>query len=123
MILAVVSDLMFAVPINEMGRRLGLPVVFASTRGSALAELVKQPRAVVLDLNLESADPVGILEHIAATPALAAVRTIGFVPHVRVELKARALEAGCGTVLARSVFADKLPGLLREACGPGPAGT
>ncbi len=115
MILAVVRDLMFSVQIGDMAKRLGVAVVYAGSRDVALAKLREHPKVVVLDLNLESADPVGILTAIAADTELKGVATIGFVPHVRVDLKARALEAGCGVVLARSVFAEKLPGLLESS--------
>jgi CheY-like chemotaxis protein len=116
-ILAVVSDLMFSVQIGDMAKRLGVPAAFATDRASALAKLAGHPKVVVLDLNLEAADPVGLLRSLRADPAWAAIPTIGFVPHVRVDLKQAALEAGCGVVLARSVFAEKLPGLLRQYIG------
>ncbi len=58
---------------------------------------------------------MAVLEAIRDNPELAGTTTIGFVPHVRVDLKNQALEAGCGVVLARSVFAEKLPGLLAKA--------
>ena len=37
---------------------------------------------------------------------------IGFVSHVQTELKQRAKEIGCDTVVARSVFAQNLPAIL-----------
>ncbi len=115
MILAVVSDLIFSVQIGDMAKKLGIPVVFASTPESAMARLLAHPKVVVLDLNLGSGTPVAVLEAIRDNPELAGVTTVGFVPHVRVDLKNLAFEAGCGVVLARSVFAEKLPGLLAKA--------
>ena len=115
MILAVVSDLMFSVQIGDMAKKLGVPVVFASTPESAIAKLSAHPRVVVLDLNLGSGTPMAVLGAIRDNPQLVGTTTIGFVPHVRIDLKNQALEAGCGVVLARSVFAEKLPGLLAKA--------
>ncbi len=106
---------MFSVQIGDMAKRLGVPVVFASTPDSAIAGLLAHPKVVVLDLNLGSRTPMAVLEAIRDNPELAGTTTIGFVPHVRVDLKNQALEAGCGVVLARSVFAEKLPGLLAKA--------
>ena len=40
---------------------------------------------------------------------------VGFVSHVQTELKQRAQEVGCDTVVARSVFAQNLPAILQEA--------
>jgi hypothetical protein len=47
-----------------------------------------------------------------ADPALERIPTVGFVSHVQIELINQAREAGVSDVMARSLFAEKLPEIL-----------
>ena len=42
------------------------------------------------------------------------IRIIGFLSHIQGDLKAKAVEAGCDTVMPRSAFSQNLPNLLRR---------
>jgi hypothetical protein len=63
--------------------------------------------AVDADVLLLDLSRPGVLELVGSLTA----RTVGFCPHVDDELAARAREAGCDEVLARSVFFRRLPDL------------
>jgi len=39
---------------------------------------------------------------------------IGFLSHLQGDLKAKAVEAGCDTVMPRAAFSQNLPNLLRR---------
>ena len=107
-LLAVVEDLFFGVKIEAAARQAGWEVRFVKTvegarAGTAGADLV------VVDLNLKGVDVLGLLGELPGE------RVIGFVSHVQTELRRAAAEAGCGRVLARSVFSERLPAILQGA--------
>jgi CheY-like chemotaxis protein len=59
-ILAIVDDLMFTSKIRTTAQLLGVPILFARSRDSALAEMRKgRPSLVILDLNVRVSDPLG----------------------------------------------------------------
>ncbi len=70
------------------------------------------PSLIILDLNCDPADPLGLIADIKADPETAAIPLVGFVSHVQAELRQKAQAAGCDTVVARSVFAQNLPEIL-----------
>jgi PleD family two-component response regulator len=113
MILALVDDLMFTSKIKTAAGQLGVAVMFARSRESALADMHQHAfTLVILDLNSSRADPLGTLTAMKADPALAAIPTIGFVSHVQTELIDRARQAGVGEVMARSAFTARLGEIL-----------
>jgi CheY-like chemotaxis protein len=105
-VLAVMSDLFFSAKINDAAKKAGLAAVFVKDKAVALEQLKSNPVLVILDLNCASADPLDLIRSAKA----AAIPTVGFVSHVQIDLKQKAQEAGCDTVVARSVFAQKLTG-------------
>ena len=104
-LLAVVEDLFFAVKIEAAARQAGWVVRFVKTVEAARAGA----DLVVVDLNLKGVDVLGLLGELPGE------RVIGFVSHVQTELRRAAAEAGCGRVLARSVFSERLPAILQGA--------
>jgi CheY-like chemotaxis protein len=117
-ILALVDDLMFTSRIRTTAELLGVPVAFARSREAALREMrTRLPSMVIVDLNGRSTDPLGTLSAIQEDPALAAVRTIGFVSHVQGDLIDAARKAGAGEVLARSAFSARLAEILGAGTG------
>ena len=107
-VVAVMTDLFFSVRINEAAKALGMTVQFVKDRDAVLAAEKTKPVVMIFDLNCAAVDAVELIGLVKD-----AVPTIGFVSHVQVELKQRALEAGCDVVVARSAFSQKLPELLR----------
>ncbi len=113
MILAIVDDLMFTSKIRATATQLGVPVTFARSPEAALAEMARnRPSLVIFDLNNPRTDPLGTVATMKADPALADIRTVGFVSHVQTELIKQAQEAGVTEVLARSAFTARLPEIL-----------
>lgn len=106
------SDLFFSAKINDEARKLGMTAAFVKDQAAALEQLKSNPAAVILDLNCTSVDPVGLIETMKQNPKTATIPAVGFVSHVQTDLKRKAVEAGCETVVARSVFAQNLPAIL-----------
>jgi CheY-like chemotaxis protein len=113
-VLAVMSDLFFSVKINDAAKKLGMTAEFVKDKTLALEKAKSKPPLIILDLNCEAADPLGLIAAIKASPETAGIAMIGFVSHVQVDLKQKAQEAGCDTVVARSVFAQNLPAILES---------
>jgi CheY-like chemotaxis protein len=115
MVLALVDDLMFASKIRAAAAQIGVPVTFARSSASALANMREAlPAIVILDLNNTRADPIGTVRSMKSDPALAAVRTVGFVSHVDAATIELARTAGVGEILARSAFTQQLGGILER---------
>lgn len=104
------TDLFFLVQVTAAAKPLGLQVVCVKDRETAVEKVQAGAAALVVDLTCAGAEP---LELVREVKALSPITVIGFLPHVQTELRERALEAGCDSVLARSAFAQKLPELLR----------
>ena len=113
MILAIVDDLMFASNIKTAANGLGVQVVFARSRDTALEEMRKRaPVLVIFDLNSARTDPLGIVAAMKTEPSLASIPTLGFVSHVRTDIIDAARQAGVTEVMARSAFTEQLAEIL-----------
>lgn len=112
-ILAILDDLLFTSKIRATAKQMGATLTVAKSRDSALAEMhANPPSLVIFDLNNPRTDPLGIVADMKGDPALAAIPTIGFVSHVHTELIEAARSAGVADVMARSMFAERLPQIL-----------
>lgn len=110
MIIALVSDLIFASRISATAAHAGVAV---DTRQSArLPESDEAPRAVLVDLTISNGDPFDAIRE--AKTRWPDVAVIGFFPHVQVDLKRQAEAAGADQVMPRSVFSEQLPEILRR---------
>ncbi len=67
----------------------------------------------MFDLNNFNAKPLQLIPKIKAK-LKKSTSIIGFLSHVQADLKAKAIEAGCDTVMPRSAFSQNLPNLLRR---------
>lgn len=93
-----------------------MPVTFARTPDEVLDRArALSPSLVVFDLNSAKVEPISTIAALKADPALAAIRTIGFVSHVHTAVIAAAREAGADEVMARSAFAGQLAEILQSA--------
>jgi DNA-binding NarL/FixJ family response regulator len=105
---------MFTSKIRTTARLLGVPILFARSRDSALTEMRKGPPSLVIfDLNGRGTDPLGTLAAMHGDPELAAIPTVGFVSHVQAELIEAARQAGVGEVMARSAFTARLADIIK----------
>jgi len=113
-ILAVLSDLMFRVRIEEAAKRAGVVMIFAHNQEQALAEAKKQPSLVIFDLDNQSVAPAEMIASLRSDPETRELRLLGYVSHVRTDRIKAAQAAGCDRVIARSAFVQQLPALLTE---------
>ena len=116
MVLALVDDLMFRSKIKSTATQLGVAVTFAGSQDAALAAMrTTVPTLVIFDLNSARTDPLGTLAAMKQDPALASIRSLGYVSHVDVATIDAAHAAGVDDVLARSAFTLNLAELLTRA--------
>jgi DNA-binding NarL/FixJ family response regulator len=112
-VLAVIEDLFFLAPTQDIVRRAGCTLRQVRDADGLLAGIAAGAKAVIFDLNLRAVDiPALITTARAAAPQLS---LIGFVSHVDIAARQSALEAGCSVVLPRSRFGTDLPALLQQA--------
>jgi CheY-like chemotaxis protein len=116
-ILALVSDLLFAVKITEAAKRNGMQVEYVKTDKDLLESVKGNPALVIMDLNIHSADPVTLIQKLKGDVHHKGLSILGYVSHVQGELKQKAHDAGCDVVLARSAFSQNLPQILKRYAG------
>jgi hypothetical protein len=106
-----VRDMLFSSKIRESARQLGLAVQGAPDP-AALARAAAGARLVIVDLRLDRA--LEALDALAADPALAAIPSVGFIDHEKVELMDAARAHGCTRVMAKGQFSNQLAAVLGE---------
>jgi len=113
-----IDDLFFIAKIQETSRKLGIKVAFVKNDKETVADLLalpeeERPTLIVFDLNNANAKPLTLIPKLK-TKLKRATSIVGFLSHLQGELKAKAIEAGCDTVMPRSAFSQSLPNLLRR---------
>ncbi|HET9100850.1 MAG TPA: response regulator [Acidobacteriaceae bacterium] len=113
-----IDDLFFIAKIQETARKLGIRVAFVKNDKDTIADLLalpeeERPTLIVFDLNSATAKPLTLIPKLKAK-LKRATSIVGFLSHLQGELKAKAIEAGCDTVMPRSAFSQTLPNLLRR---------
>ena len=113
-----IEDLFFLAKIQETARKLGVKVEFVKGDKESVGRLTdlpesERPKLLVFDLNNLNAKPLSLIPKFK-TKFKKATSIIGFLNHLQGELKAKAIEAGCDTVMPRSAFSQTLPNLLRR---------
>ena len=111
---ALVPDLLFGSRVQAALAAAGHEVVLCGREEEVWAALPAD--ALVIDLSAEDVDGIGLVDSLASGGELHGVRTLGFYPHVDVETRTRAVEAGFDLVVPRSRMAregaDLVAGLL-----------
>ena len=113
-----IEDLFFIAKIQETARKLGVKVAFAKNEKeqiTALTDMAEddRPGLIVFDLNNANAKPMTLIPKLK-TKLKKSTSIIGFLSHLQGDLKAKAVEAGCDTVMPRAAFSQNLPNLLRR---------
>jgi hypothetical protein len=113
-----IEDLFFIAKISETARKLGVKVAFVKNDKEAIASLVggeeeDRPGLIVFDLNNANAKPLTLIPKLK-TKLKRSTSIVGFLSHLQGDLKAKAVEAGCDTVMPRAAFSQNLPNLLRR---------
>jgi CheY-like chemotaxis protein len=112
-VVVLVDDLMFVSRIREAAKGLSVPVRTVRNTADAMTACRDGSRVVIVDLDTPRLPVLETVATIAADPALAGVRLVGFYSHVETERAREARAAGCATVVPRSVFVRQLDELLR----------
>jgi hypothetical protein len=113
-----IDDLFFIAKIQETARKLGVKVEFVKGDKEAVARIAdapesERPKLLVFDLNNLNAKPMTLIPKLKLK-LKKATSIIGFLSHLQGDLKMKAVEAGCDTVMPRSAFSQSLPSLLRR---------
>jgi CheY-like chemotaxis protein len=113
-----IEDLFFIAKIQETARKLGVKVAFVKNEKEAVAALTagqddELPGLIVFDLNNANAKPLTLIPKLKAK-LKRNTSIVGFLSHLQGDLKAKATEAGCDTVMPRAAFSQNLPNLLRR---------
>jgi hypothetical protein len=115
-----IDDLFFQAKIQETSKKLGIKVEFVkgADNKEILARITdapeaERPRLLVFDLNNASAKPMTLIPKFK-TKLKKGISIIGFLNHLQGDLKIKATEVGCDTVMPRSAFSQSLPNLLRR---------
>jgi PleD family two-component response regulator len=123
MILCIVDDLLFSVKISTTAKALAAPVFFERSLDMILPRIrEEQPSLVIFDLNSARLRPLDTIVLMKADPALADIRTLGYVSHVQTDVISAARSAGIDEVLARSAFSERLGQILSSPPATSPAG-
>ncbi len=117
-IICFIEDLFVVAKMQETARKLGVKVQFAKAEKETLAAITDAPEAerpslIVFDLNNGAAKPMTTIPKLKAK-LKRATSIIGFLQHIQGDLKLKAIEAGCDSVMPRSAFSQNLPNLLRR---------
>jgi hypothetical protein len=113
-----IEDLFFIAKIQETARKLGVKVAFVKNDKEAIAALTSKeeedrPGLIVFDLNNANVKPLTLIPKLK-TKLKRSTSIVGFLSHLQGDLKAKAVEAGCDTVMPRAAFSQNLPNLLRR---------
>jgi hypothetical protein len=114
-----IEDLFFLAKIQETARKLGVKVEFIKGENKDAVTRIceapdnEKPALLVFDLNNLNAKPLTLIPKFKSK-FKKAVSIIGFLNHLQGDLKMKAVEAGCDSVMPRSAFSQSLPILLRR---------
>ena len=118
-VLAVVSDLFFAVKLSDAAKRSGLNLQFVKDSKEVLEKAQSKPSLIVFDLNFDAIEPLDLITKLKENAETKSVSLLGYLSHVQGELKLRAQDAGCDMVMARSAFSLNLPQIFKRYSGLG----
>ena len=113
MVLVVISDLLFRSRIDDVARRLNVPLRVAKSVEQLERHLANgAPAMAIVDLEIETMDPAETITRIRNAAGGADTRLIAFAGHTNLDAIRAGRAAGAGVVLARSAFVTQLPALL-----------
>ncbi len=113
-----IEDLFILAKIQEYTKKLGIKVAILKPEKDVITRLTEtaeedRPALILFDLNNVGAKPLTLIPKIK-TKLKRGTSIIGFVSQIQGDLKAKAIEAGCDTVMPRATFSQNLPNLLRR---------
>ncbi len=113
-----IEDLFFTAKIQEVARQQGVKVAFMKPEKDIVAHFAElhdheHPSLIVFDLNNAAAKPLTLIPKLK-NKLKKGTSIVGFLSHLQGDLKAKAVEAGCHSVMPRAAFSQNLPNLLRR---------
>ena len=113
-----IEDLFFTAKIQEAAKQQGVKVAFMKPEKDIVAHLAElpeheHPSLIVFDLNNAGAKPLTLIPKLK-NKLKKGTSIVGFLSHLQGDLKAKAVEAGCHSVMPRAAFSQNLPNLLRR---------
>jgi len=112
-IILIVDDLMFLPRLQTGLAQLGYVPLPATDEARLTQALFQSPVLVIVDLFSRSFDWEALVRLVKKSKA-GPVPVLGFGPHVDLQLRQRALAAGCAAVVGRSAVASQLPHLVEK---------
>ena len=117
-IVCFIEDLFVVTKMQETARKMGVKVRFSKADKEALAAITDAPEAarpslIVFDLNNAGAKPLTTIPKLKAK-LKRGTSIIGFLQHIQGDLKLKAIEAGCDSVMPKAAFSQNVPNLLRR---------
>jgi DNA-binding response OmpR family regulator len=114
-VLAVVSDLLLRQKVVEGLRAAGYDAQVAGGPSVMRDKLAAQrPVAMLIDLENRGTDVVEMIADLKAGDATSDIPLLGFFGHVNVDIRTRALAAGCDKVATRGEVASRLDRLMAQ---------
>jgi len=115
MVVALVDDLFFQQPIEAAAGALGYDVEFAAPADDVVTFLVaRQPRLMIVDLNVSSVDWERWVLTAKTSPATRRIPVLSFGSHTDAGRLDRARKAGCDAVLSNGAFKADIAGHIRK---------
>jgi CheY-like chemotaxis protein len=111
-VVAAVTDLFFAIKVNDVLKRFAMDMKMAKSAEDVLEKLKTPTALVIVDLNDRGMVAMDVVRALKGDPQWAGIPVLAFSSHVQVELMNEAKAAGVEAVVARSVFAERLPELI-----------
>lgn len=105
-IIAFVKDIFFNSKIYEFGKHNSLNVFFVKNESELFDSLSKDTKMILFDLGMSF--DLNIIREIKSNRVLSNVKVIGFLQHVEVDLKNKALGSGFDKVYSRFEFSKEL---------------
>jgi CheY-like chemotaxis protein len=109
-VVAAIPDLLFRSKVIETAKALALELDVARDADELLQMVrAEKPRLVLMDLQATAIQPLETLI------ALQGIPVVGFLAHEQVDLREKAVAAGCAEVLTKGQFSASLQTILRRA--------
>ena len=109
-IVAAIPDLFFRSKVLETAKALNVSLEVARDADEVLQKIrAEKPRLVLMDLQAAALQPLETIRSLQGIPV------IGFLAHEQLDLREKALAAGCSEVLTKGQFSASLPTLLQRA--------
>ena len=116
-VLAVVNDLFFSAKITEAAKRAGIALEYVTNEKDLLEKAKSHPTLIIFDLNFDAVHPLRLISKLKGNAELKGISLLGYLSHVQADLKMKAQETGCDTVMPRSAFSMNLGQILKRHAG------